>query len=147
MILSNSKSVAFLVKAGRSLLANSHVKAIAPNVINDMMGYSWRGNIRELENLIKRAIIKTAGDTITSIELPGSLDEPMGDDAAGPGLETPYKEYLSAITRHAEERYLRRMLKAYKGNINQIARLMDVDRKTVYRKMADYAIDPGAFRD
>jgi len=39
------------------------------------------------------------------------------------------------------------MLKAYKGNINQIARLMDVDRKTIYRKMADYAIDPAAFRD
>jgi two-component system, NtrC family, response regulator AtoC len=130
-------------------LSGSRVKAIAPKVINDMMGYSWRGNVRELENLIKRALIKAAGDTITSIELPGTDPSVEGarEDAAGFGLETPYKEYLSTITRHAEERYLRQMLKAYKGNINQIARLMDVDRKTIYRKMADYAIDPAAFRD
>lgn len=132
-----------------SSLSGLRVKAITPGVINDMMTYSWRGNIRELENLIKRAIIKAAGDTVTSIELPGTdvVDEEIREDTARSGPDTPYKEYLSAITRHAEERYLRRMLKAYKGNINQIARLMDVDRKTIYRKMADYAIDPGAFRD
>jgi DNA-binding NtrC family response regulator len=132
-----------------SSLSGSRVKAIAPGVIDDMMSYSWKGNIRELENLVKRAIIKATGDTISSLELPGV--EPSDDDgreeSAGPGVQTPYKEYLSAITRHAEERYLRRMLKAYKGNINQIARLMEVDRKTIYRKMADYAIDPSEFRD
>jgi two-component system response regulator HydG len=114
-----------------------------------MLSYSWRGNIRELENLIKRAIIKASGNTITAVELPGT--EPAAgetrDEASAPGPETPYKEYLSAITRNAEERYLRRMLKAYRGNINQIARLMEVDRKTIYRKMAEYAIDPSAFRD
>ncbi len=132
-----------------SSLSGSRVKAIAPGVINDMMSYTWKGNIRELENLVKRAIIKATGDTISSLELPGV--EPSDDDdreeSAGPEAQTPYKEYLSAITRHAEERYLRRMMKAYKGNINQIARLMDVDRKTIYRKMADYAIDPSTFRD
>ena len=37
-----------------SSLSSSRVKAIAPGVINDMMGYSWRGNIREMENLIER---------------------------------------------------------------------------------------------
>jgi len=132
-----------------SSLGASRPKAIAPHVVNDMMGYTWRGNIRELENLMKRAIIKSTGDVITTIELPGSdaSGEVVKEDGAGPGPETPYKEYLSAINRHAEERYLRRMLKTYKGNINQIARLMDVDRKTIYRKMADYAIDPGMFRD
>jgi DNA-binding NtrC family response regulator len=129
-------------------LADSRVKAIAPGVISDMMSHSWPGNVRELENLLKRAIIKTTGDTITSIELPGSdpAHEDTRDGAAGPVPEMPYKEYLSAITRHAEERYLRRMLTQCKGNINQIARLMDVDRKTIYRKMAEYAIDPSAFR-
>jgi DNA-binding NtrC family response regulator len=130
-------------------LSGSRVKAIAPGVINDMMGYSWRGNVRELENLIKRAMINAVGDTITSIELPGAGIDPEDprDELVSSGFETPYKEYLSAITRHAEERYLRRILTQYKGNINQIARLMDVDRKTIYRKMADYSIDPSTFRE
>jgi len=129
-------------------LGDSCIKTIAPGVISDMMSHSWPGNVRELENLLKRAIIKTTGDTITSIELPGAdpAHEDARDGATGPVPEMPYKEYLSAITRHAEERYLRRMLTQCKGNINQIARLMDVDRKTIYRKMAEYAIDPSAFR-
>ena len=40
-----------------------------------------------------------------------------------------------------------RMLKSHKGNINLIARQMDVDRKTVYRKLAEYSLDPAKFRD
>ncbi len=113
-----------------------------------MMNYHWRGNIRELENLIKRAIIKTAGETIMSIELQtnqpqsGMVKEP----AAEAGLNIPYKDYIGAIMRDAEEKYLVRMLRLYKGNINQISKLMDIDRKTVYRKMSEYSIDPSSFR-
>jgi transcriptional regulator of acetoin/glycerol metabolism len=39
------------------------------------------------------------------------------------------------------------MLRLHRGNINQIARLMEVDRKTVYRKMADLGIAPDKYRD
>ncbi len=60
---------------------------------------------------------------------------------------TPFKDYLSAITRHAEETYLLRMLRLYKANINQMAKLMDIDRKTLYRKMAEYNIDPSKYRE
>lgn len=130
-------------------LGNGRVRSVASSVISDMMGYSWRGNIRELENLIKRAIIKTTGDTITSLELPltqsGSKPGPTEKEAPA-DLTTPYKEYLSTIVRHAEESYLVRMLNLHKGNINQIAKLMDIDRKTIYRKMAEYKIDPSSYR-
>jgi DNA-binding NtrC family response regulator len=129
-------------------LSGGRIQTIAQTVISDMMNYSWRGNIRELENLIKRAIIKTPGDTIAQMELPGA-DAPKQEGALPPpvdGFTTPFKEYLSTIMRDAEQKYLLRMLKLHKGNINQIARLMDIDRKTVYRKMAEYAIDPDSFR-
>lgn len=131
-------------------LSSGRVKFVAQNVISDLMNYTWRGNIRELENLIKRAIIKTSGDTITSVEVPTN---DMRDNLTVPDrvqsvdLNTPFKDYLATITRDAEEKYLLRMLRLYKGNINQIARLMDVDRKTVYRKMSDYSIDPTTFRE
>ncbi len=130
-------------------LGNGNVRFIAPTVINAMMGYHWRGNVRELENLIKRAIIKTSGDTLTSLELPtqGDRPEPVAGVAEAPvDLTTPYKDYLSTIVRHAEESYLVNMLRLHKGNINQIAKLMDIDRKTIYRKMAEYRIDPASFR-
>ncbi len=129
-------------------LSGGRVKFLAPGAITDMMNHHWRGNIRELENLIKRALIKTTGDTITSIELPelehapSEAREPVDVD-----LNTPYKDYINAIVSDAEEKYLTRMLRLYKGNVNQVAKLMEIDRKTVYRKMAEYSIDPAGFRE
>jgi DNA-binding NtrC family response regulator len=111
-----------------------------------MMNYPWRGNVRELENLIKRALVKTEGDTIERIELQEDAPATNEEPPPAPSPQMPYKEYLSAVLRTAEERYLLRMLRDQKGNINQIARLMDVDRKTVYRKLADYGIDPAPYR-
>jgi len=130
-------------------LTGGRVSQIAPEVLTAMMNYHWRGNVRELENLVKRAIIKTTDDTIRTMELPadsGAVIPEPGEAPLPPAIETPFKEYLSAIIRDAEERYLVRMLKLHRGNINQIARLMEVDRKTVYRKMSEYAIDPAAYR-
>lgn len=139
-------------------LVGGRVKYISPKVIADMMNYRWRGNVRELENLIKRAMIKTPGETIMSIELPATSHLEKGKAAGEPqpasknatpdvDVNTPFKEYINAIVRDAEEKYLMRMLRLYKGNINHIAKLMEIDRKTVYRKMAEYAIDPQSFRE
>jgi two-component system NtrC family response regulator len=129
-------------------LAGGRVKGFAPTVLTSMMNYTWRGNIRELENLVKRAIIKCPGDTITSVELPTPQAELS--TVPGPSLEidlhTPYKDYLSAIVRHTEQDYLVRMLRLCKGNINQVAKQMGVDRKTIYRKLSEYSIDPANYR-
>ena len=131
-------------------LGRNRVKHIAPNVIHDMMNYSWRGNIRELENLMKRAIIKTTSDTITKVELPGGsvpTEQPPEETPESVDLNTPFKDYLNVIVADAEQKYLVRMLRIHKGNINRIAKLMDVDRKTVYRKMSDHSIDPSSYRE
>ena len=128
-------------------LAGGRVTSISPDVIAAMVAYPWRGNVRELENLIKRALLKTGGDTITQLELPGASDHQVGSEQPGaPSIEVPYRDYLGAIVRAAEERYLLRLMQEQKGNINQIARLMEVDRKTVYRKLAEYSIDPSGYR-
>jgi len=129
-------------------LAQNRVTQISPALFPAMMNYRWPGNVRELENLIKRAIIKTTGEILESIEMPGE-ELPVANPefaAPSPGMNTPFKEYLATITRHAEQTYLFHMLELHKGNINLIARLMDVDRKTVYRMLAEYHIDPGLFR-
>jgi DNA-binding NtrC family response regulator len=130
-------------------LGGGRVKFIAPSALNEMMNHHWRGNIRELENLVKRALVKSSGDTIATFELP-SVQGRDPDMTAGKSIQadpgTPFKEYLSAIIRHAEEGYIIRMLQLHKGNINLMAKMMDVDRKTIYRKLAEYSIDPALYR-
>jgi len=133
------------------VLAVRPITEIAPSVIHAMMNYSWKGNVREVENLIKRALIKAEGTAITSIELPSLAGtvEPTNNEASETVTTTsiPYKKYLDQITRDAEQKYLVRILKECKGNLNQVARMMEIDRKTVYRKIEDYKIDVSQFKD
>lgn len=126
------------------------VKRISPSVISTMMNYTWKGNVRELENIIKRAIIQTDGDCINSIDIP-SGDHRYDNDATS-DIETaiehniPFKEYMKSIAMDAEMKYLITALKSHKGNINKVAQMMNVDRKTIYRKLSEYAIDIEQFR-
>jgi len=125
------------------------VDGLSPSVIHDMMNYEWRGNVRELENLIKRAMIKTEGSTIIEIDLPF---RPEGHTSEAPlelpsTTKVPYKKYLDNVVRDAEEKFLLRALKESKGNLNQAARMMDIDRKTIYRKIDEYKIDVTKFRE
>jgi DNA-binding NtrC family response regulator len=132
-------------------LARQPIAGFAPPVIHAMMNYSWKGNVRELENLVKRAIIKAEGTTITLMELPGFHDD--RDSASERMAESPsttlipYKEYIESVIRDAEQKYLLRVLRESKGNLNQVARVLDIDRKTVYRKIEEYHINVAEFKE
>lgn len=121
---------------------------ISPSVLHAMMNYDWHGNVRELENLIKRAIIKTEGTTIVELDIPGQTSlassEELAESPATTGV--PYKRYLDQVLRDAEQKFLLRALKESKGNLNQAARMMDVDRKTIYRKIEEFKIDVSEFK-
>ena len=125
------------------------INGISPSILHAMMNYDWKGNVRELENLIKRAIIKTEGTTIIELDIPNqpgvqSTAELQESPATTP---VPYKKYLDQVLRDAEQRFLLRTLKESKGNLNQAARMMEVDRKTIYRKIEEYKIDVTGFKD
>jgi len=126
------------------------INKISSSVLSTMMNYSWNGNVRELENIIKRAIIKTDGESITSIDLSDNFmqqaTESVPDITTAIKNNIPFKEYMKIIDADAEMKYLITALKAHHGNINKVARMMQVDRKTIYRKLSDYAIDIKQFR-
>jgi DNA-binding NtrC family response regulator len=132
-------------------LSNGRVRAVSPHALERMAQYEWKGNVRELENLVKRAIILTPGDTITDIDIPNSVSSPAtGSAATGapppPAAGTPFKDYMKTLVAGAESSYLRSMLRAHRGNVSAVAELMEVDRKTVYRKMEEYGIAAEEFR-
>lgn len=130
-------------------LSHNPISGFAASAIHDMMNYEWKGNVRELENLVKRAIIKTDTPTITALELSsigsGSPSPAIVDSPTTTSL--PYKQYLENVIRDAELKFLIRVLKESKGNLNQVARIMNVDRKTIYRKLEEYSIDYLAYRE
>jgi len=137
----------FLNKHGA--LSQNRVKKLSPSLFPSMMDYEWKGNIRELENLIKRAIIKTPGDTITSIDVPSaSAVVPPAEAKVSPDKEEmPFKEYMKLALRDVESRFLLKMLDRHRGNIKMVAQVMEVDRKTIYRMIENCGIDLSSYRD
>ena len=125
-------------------LSGGRVTGVAPSVLSSLASHHWPGNVRELENIVKRALIKTEGTVITSVELPqGNRPSISSPVLSG---ETPFKDFIKTIVQNAESRYLIEMLERHQGNVKVVADLMDLDRKTVYKKIEEYGIDLARYR-
>jgi len=130
-------------------LTHGRIRGISPTIIPSMMTYEWKGNVRELENLIKRAMIKTEGDTIHSIDVPqvGGAASEQSPAAGSVPDDLPFKEYVQRTIRAAETIFLRKLLDRHEGNITLVAQAMEVDRKTIYRMIENCGIDLSKFRN
>ena len=110
---------------------------LSPEAEKVLLGYSYPGNVRELRNVLERALILEGGAQITPASLVlGKLLRPplgffsvgLGDDGQPPTLAGLEKQYLERLLDHAH------------GNRTQVARLLDVSYPTVAKKIADYGI-------
>lgn len=106
---------------------------LTPEVIGRLKAYPWPGNIRELENSIKRAVILAQGDSIGSDDLPPHLPGSSDSNGTPAGIET-----MSAA--ELEKVHLLRMIEACGGNKREAARRLGVSNKTLYNKLHQYGI-------
>ncbi|MFO0645502.1 MAG: sigma-54 dependent transcriptional regulator [Polyangiales bacterium] len=107
------------------------VVGIAPPALQRLMTYPWPGNVRELENSIERAVVLTRFDHLTVDDLPervratSSLPDPVLTTADG-------TEELLTLAE-LERRYIHRMMVLVGGNKSRAARILGLDRRTLYR--------------
>jgi DNA-binding NtrC family response regulator len=120
------------------------IRQVAPKVLDQMLAYHWPGNIRELENILERAIVKSRGDVIENVDLPAPPQRILDLWYAGNGArEVSLKQWLS----NSEKDYLRSLLIKYKGSISATAKEAKVDNKTLYRKMRRHGLHKESFKD
>ncbi|WP_321286811.1 sigma-54 dependent transcriptional regulator [uncultured Sunxiuqinia sp.] len=93
------------------------------------MNYGWPGNLREMKNIVKRATLLAQGKQITLKEIPDELYN-------GPG-----SDQFALYRKENERQVIRRALEAANYNKSQAARLLKVDRKTLYNKIKAYQIE------
>jgi len=119
--------VAYLLeKINRELRKN--VRKVPPDVMNILVNHPWKGNVRELENALTRAVILAKGDVILKENLP---------------LETGEKRLFSrelVSLREVEKDYIQYVLKATKGNKTQASEILKVSRPTLDKKIKDYKL-------
>jgi DNA-binding NtrC family response regulator len=99
-----------------------------------MERYRWPGNVRQLINVIERAKILAASETITLHDLPREVAAPAS--AAPPSAQTDATDDLAAIQRSKVVEVLRRE----GGNKARAARALGIDRRKLYRLLEKYAI-------
>ena len=93
-----------------------------------LMSYPFPGNVRELENIVQAAVALAPGETITAEDL---RLETAGDHAPGSRVLVPLRE--------VEQRHIERVLRAVGGNRQEAARILGIDRSTLYRRMQHFA--------
>ena len=128
-------------------LNSGKITAVAPEVLNALQNYSWPGNIRELENLIQRAMILETSPVLTRSSFPQELfsAEAQTREFSHPQWPT-LAEVRQQAVEHAEEQYLRSILAANKGRINLTAQIAGVSRRQIHKLLTRYGIDKKEFK-
>jgi two-component system NtrC family response regulator len=121
-----------------------HVPAISGAAYSALRRYHWPGNIRELQNVIRRAIALSENDTIGTDDLPVSLI--AAANAASGRSEQSFFELRSDYVARFEREYFTSLLTRHSGNVKESAGEAQVPRGTLYRLLAAHAIDPSDFR-
>ena len=103
------------------------INGFAPNVLRILLRYSWPGNIRELKNVINRAVILATEDYIT-------LDELMLGEISS---NVRYKGNTTLVdaTHEAEIDTIKKALKKANGNKAETAKILGISRRNLYRKL------------
>jgi transcriptional regulator with GAF, ATPase, and Fis domain len=122
--------------------ATTAARGFHPDTMECLNRYRWPGNVRELENAIERAVSLSQGPLLTPDDLPASLRQPSGPAEQKPEIpETAESVYLTL--EEVEKRHLTRVLKETKGNKVKAAKILGIDRRTLYRMAERFGLDLG----
>jgi two-component system, NtrC family, response regulator HydG len=110
---------------------------IAPDTMKRLMEYAWPGNVRELENFVERAVIMYSGARNIPFEPPaGELDR-----SEQSLVDVARRERWSM--ERLEKEYILDVLQQTDGHRGQAAEILGIDRRTLYRKLKQYARESG----
>jgi DNA-binding NtrC family response regulator len=109
---------------------NPRIKSVGKDFQDALKKHPWKGNIRELKNIIERSLIVSNGGELTIADLPleFSLDEDNGSHLSAFELATVEKLHIQRVLIHT------------KNNKSETARLLNIGLSTLYRKMEEYNI-------
>ena len=107
------------------------VRGISHHAARRLLAYRWPGNVRELRNAIERAVVLTEHDQVGVEDLPSRIRKYQSTDVLV-AAEVP--EALVTL-EEVENRYIQRVLASVQGNRARAARILGLDRKTLYRRL------------
>lgn len=131
------EDIPLLVNHYLSILSNKFEKKfnISAEALDTLMHNIWKGNVRELENVLEQASLSTSNDTIVVNDILNSnknFKTSVQND-----IENTDNMNLNEI----EKKYIIKVLNITNGNKLKAAQILGIDRKTIYKKIRDYNIE------
>jgi len=114
-------------------------KNVSPDAMDALSKYSWKGNVRELENVLERALILCEGETIQKMQL-GLAAPVSGDPMNNIPMEGTLEDTSKAALKFAESKRIAKALESTGGNKTKAAEILKVSYKTLLTKIKDYEI-------
>ncbi len=115
---------------------NRHPKKFSNSAVKALRDAPWRGNVRELRNMIERMVIMVASDTIDIADLPAEFFRTAGDI-----IESAMKmTTLQVFKDEAEKAFILAKLREFGWNVSKTAEEIDTPRSNLYKKIEQYNI-------
>jgi two-component system, NtrC family, response regulator len=111
--------------------SNKRIDKLSKEFLEHLQQHEWKGNIRELKNIIERAVILSDGPELTVENLPSELQ------ASGLRMTGPLSAFDLASV---EKLHIQRVLNHTRGNKTEAARLLNIGLTTLYRKIEEYKL-------
>ncbi len=115
---------------------NRNVRGIDKETHNILLKYDWPGNLRELKNVIKRMVLLTSGTIASTDSLPDEMKIAVSTKATLDNTSD-----LKAVNESNEKTLITEALIKVRYNKSKAAKLLNIDRKTLYAKMERYGIE------
>jgi two-component system response regulator AtoC len=126
----------FINKYSREL--GKPIDEITQEALNSLLNYNWKGNVRELENVIERAIVLTESKQIQQENLPVEIQNPREESRI-----SVLNDELSIkkASRYLEIDLIKKALLKTKGNHTHAAKLLEISHRALLYKIKEYGID------
>jgi transcriptional regulator with PAS, ATPase and Fis domain len=122
---------------------DKEITAIADDALALLQRYAWPGNVRELENVMERTVALARQPTIMTEDLPDEVREGRPIDLSS-DLSREEESFFAKLPPldAVEKRYIQYVVSRTQGNLSQAAKILDIDRRSLYRMLERLQIAP-----
>jgi two-component system response regulator AtoC len=118
---------------------HKRVTRVPPEVLEHLVSLPWKGNVRELENVLTRAVVLAPGEVLLSEHLPSETGGGAADKPASLGYLGDDPEHVPTLAE-AERILILRAMQVARGHKGRVCQLLGISRPTLERKLEKYTI-------
>ena len=127
----------FINKANEEF--GTEVKGVTEGALKEAMDYDWKGNVRELKNVVYKAVLETKSGYIESLNLSGPGKEDL-EGLITRCVEITPEEDLKSLVLRVERKVLEHLMTKYRGNKSRVAQILGMSRNTLKTKLKKYGV-------